>query len=177
MFCTGSTPKIPLIEGSKLPNVFTIKNFEDIAAIKAAAIKAKKIIIVGSSFNSIEVASQLKKFNKNLEIIVIDKNEAPFKKQLGKEIGQILKNFHEKNGIKFYLDKKVNSIAEHVKDNEKTKKIFIESREHQEDLENKNSDDRKNQQNKNKKDFIYGDMIIFATGDSPNNVNYLSFLY
>jgi NAD(P)H-nitrite reductase large subunit len=170
LFCTGSTPKVPLIEGRNLPNIFTIKNLDDISEIKAAAIKAKKIIIVGSSLNSMEVATLLKKFNKNLEIVVIDKNEAPFQKQFGKEIGEILKNLHEKNGIKFKLENKVNSISEYEKDNEKIKKIYIESCKKEENSENENPYDKRNEVKKNKKDFIFGDMIIFATGDSPNNV-------
>lgn len=163
---------MPFIDGRNLPNVFTIKNFDDIRDIKEAAIKANKIIIVGSSFTSLEVATLLKKFNKNLDIVVIDKNEAPFQKVLGKEVGDILKSLHEKNGIKFKLEKKVNSISENEKGKEKIKKIYIESCKKEEESESQSPNDRKNEAYKNKKDFIYGDVVIFATGETPNNVNF-----
>jgi len=118
-----------------------------------------------------EFANLLKRFNRNLEITIIDENETPFQKVLGKEVGGILKQLHEKNGIKFKMDKKVNKISEADKDNLKTKKIFIESCKKDDISENEVSFYKKNEiNNVIKKDFIYADLIIFATGDSPNNV-------
>ncbi len=122
-----------------------------------------------------EVAMQLKKLNKNLEILVIDKHDAPLKKVLGKEIGDKLKLLYEMNGIKFKLEKKVTSISEVDKANKdnKMKKIYIEScKKEESNGENELSSFNKRDESSNKtqKNFIFGDMIIFATGDSPNCV-------
>ena len=74
-----------------MENVFTLRSFKDISSIKSAASKSKNICIIGANFIGLEMASNLKKLNPKANIVVVDKNETPFEKILGKEIGNALK--------------------------------------------------------------------------------------
>ncbi len=116
-----------------------------------------------------EVAYLLRKLNKNLEIVVLDKNEVPFQKILGKEVGNILKDLHLRNGIKLKLERKVSSIVDVERENYKLKKIYLEKFFKEESTEEDNFI-KKKEQTRNKIDYLYGDMVIFATGEMPNNV-------
>ncbi len=71
---------------------------------------------------------------------------------------------HEKNGIKFKLENKLNSIVEVDRDKEKIKKIKLETTKKSE------IEDNKKNNNQNKSSFIYADMIIFSNENSANVV-------
>lgn len=86
----GSAPIIPKIPGSDFNGVFTMRTFQDSENIKAKAKDAKNIVIVGASFIGLESASNLKKAYNNANITIIDNNEFPFEKLLGKEVGKVI---------------------------------------------------------------------------------------
>ena len=90
LIATGSSAKIPLVEGFDLSNVFTLRNYQDLNKIKEKTLKSKKIVIVGAGFIGMEMASSLKQINPKAEVIIIDSNSTPFEKVLGKEIGKAI---------------------------------------------------------------------------------------
>jgi NADPH-dependent 2,4-dienoyl-CoA reductase/sulfur reductase-like enzyme len=73
-----------------LKGVYTLRDFKDNQKIKNAALKAKKIVIVGGGFIGMEMANTLHQINSKAEITVVDSNSTPFQKILGKEVGKIL---------------------------------------------------------------------------------------
>ncbi len=90
LIATGSSAKIPLIEGFDLNNVFTLRNYQDLNKIKQATLTSKKIVIVGAGFIGMEMASSVRLINPKAEVIIIDSNFTPFEKVLGKEIGKAI---------------------------------------------------------------------------------------
>jgi NADPH-dependent 2,4-dienoyl-CoA reductase/sulfur reductase-like enzyme len=74
-----------------LSNVYTLRNYIDNKDIYKAAKDAKNIVIIGGSFIGMEMASNIKQLNPKANITVIDRNNIPFEKILGKEIGMVLK--------------------------------------------------------------------------------------
>ena len=86
----GSAPTIPNIPGFDYNGVFTLRSFQEFENIKKKAEHSKNIIIVGASFIGMESASNLKKAHPNANIIIIDQNEFPFEKILGKEVGKAI---------------------------------------------------------------------------------------
>ncbi len=105
LIATGGVPRKLDVPGSNLNNIFYLRSFDDADKIIAAAEKSKKAVIVGSSFIGMETASSLRK--RNLEITVVSPEKLPFEKKLGTDIGKLLKNLHEENGVKFELNTKV----------------------------------------------------------------------
>ncbi len=87
---TGGSAFLPPLEGKDVQGVFTTRGFSDITAIKKAAENAKDIVIVGANFIGLEMASNIKKLNPKANVTVIERNETPFQKVLGKEIGKAI---------------------------------------------------------------------------------------
>jgi len=111
LIATGGRPKVPPVSGTGLKNVMTLRNFKDMQDIKEAALKAKKIVIVGASFIGMEVAANIKKELKDkVEVTVVDQIKTPFGRVLGDDVGQAIMGLHEKNGVKFMLEKRLKQI-------------------------------------------------------------------
>ena len=72
-------------------NVFFLRTDKDQQAIKEACAKAKKVVIIGASFIGSECASSLKgQFKDEIEIDVINAENTPFERTLGKQVGEFL---------------------------------------------------------------------------------------
>jgi len=111
LIATGARPKVPPVSGTGLNNVLTLRSYKDMEQIKEAAKKAKKIVIVGASFIGMEVAANIKKELKDeVEVTVVDQIKTPFSRVLGDDVGKAIMDLHEKNGVKFTLEKRLKNI-------------------------------------------------------------------
>ncbi|KAF8199659.1 flavoprotein [Pholiota molesta] len=82
---------------------------EDSQKVDAAAQEGKRMVVIGSSFISMELVVAVNQ-RKLASIDVIGMEEFPFEAVLGKEIGAALKKFHEGRGVKFHMSSKVDKI-------------------------------------------------------------------
>lgn len=83
----GGQPKRLPIEGANLPNVYTLRNFQDAQAIRDACVEGQRVVVIGTSFISMELVNAIgKKKLQSLDVIGIE--EVPFEVTLGKEIGR-----------------------------------------------------------------------------------------
>ncbi|KAK7454476.1 Apoptosis-inducing factor 1 [Stygiomarasmius scandens] len=105
----GGTPRKLPIEGVDLENVYTMRGVQDAKKIDSAAQEGKKMVVIGSSFISMELVAALSK-RKLASIDVIGMEEFPFEMVLGKEVGAGLKKYHESQGVKFHMQTKVEKI-------------------------------------------------------------------
>ena len=69
MLATGSEPVRLPIDGASLPHVKTLRTLADSQAIIDAAAKARRAVVIGSSFIGLEVAASLRA--RNLEVDVV----------------------------------------------------------------------------------------------------------
>ncbi|KIK62519.1 hypothetical protein GYMLUDRAFT_41980 [Collybiopsis luxurians FD-317 M1] len=106
----GGTPRKLPIPGVDLENVYTFRGVEDAKKVDSAATEGKKVVVIGSSFISMELVVALSK-RKLASIDVIGMEEFPFEIVLGKEVGAGLKKFHESQGVKFHMQTKVEKIV------------------------------------------------------------------
>jgi NADPH-dependent 2,4-dienoyl-CoA reductase/sulfur reductase-like enzyme len=81
--------------------VFTLRSYDDADSVIAACEQASRIAIIGASFIGIEAAFSLSR--SNLDVTVIAPESVPFEQTLGKELGTLVRNVHEKNDITFKL--------------------------------------------------------------------------
>ncbi|TFK40229.1 flavo protein [Crucibulum laeve] len=109
IIATGGTPRRLPIEGAKLENVYTMRGVSDAQKIDAAAKEGKHLVVIGSSFISMELVAAVSK-RKLASIDVIGMEEFPFEAILGKEVGAGLKKYHESQGVKFHMNTKVEKI-------------------------------------------------------------------
>jgi len=101
LLATGAEPQSLSIEGATLPHVHRLRTVADSRAIIADAQRAKRCVVIGSSFIGLEVAASLR--NRGLEVAVVGPGVVPLAKVLGRELGQFIRNLHEQNGVRFFL--------------------------------------------------------------------------
>jgi NADPH-dependent 2,4-dienoyl-CoA reductase/sulfur reductase-like enzyme len=85
LLATGAEPQTISIQGAELPHVHTLRTLADARAIIAGAQRAKRCVVIGSSFIGLEVAASLRE--RGLEVAVVGKDAIPLEKVLGPEFG------------------------------------------------------------------------------------------
>eukprot|EP01098_Paradermamoeba_levis_P014106 TRINITY_DN6626_c0_g5_i1.p1 TRINITY_DN6626_c0_g5~~TRINITY_DN6626_c0_g5_i1.p1 ORF type:complete len:621 (+),score=214.68 TRINITY_DN6626_c0_g5_i1:223-1863(+) len=104
LIATGGNCRTLKCEGHELKNIFTVRFIEDANGIGEAAKKAKKVVIIGSSFIGMEIAACLVA-KKIPSISVVGMEKVPFERVLGVEIGTVMQQLHESKGIKFHMQR------------------------------------------------------------------------
>ncbi|KJA26356.1 hypothetical protein HYPSUDRAFT_36661 [Hypholoma sublateritium FD-334 SS-4] len=110
ILATGGIPRRLPIEGANLENVYTFRGVDDSKKVDAAAQEGKRVVVIGSSFISMEIVTAINS-RKLASIDVIGMEEYPFEAVLGKVVGAALKKFHEGRGVKFHMSSKVDKIV------------------------------------------------------------------
>ncbi|KII89745.1 hypothetical protein PLICRDRAFT_107672 [Plicaturopsis crispa FD-325 SS-3] len=105
----GGTPRRLPIPGADSDNVYTFRGIEDSKKVDAAAQEGKRMVVIGSSFISMELVAAVSK-RKLASIDVVGMEEFPFEAVLGKEVGKGLKKYHESQGVKFHMQTGVSRI-------------------------------------------------------------------
>ncbi|KAF8529814.1 flavoprotein [Gautieria morchelliformis] len=113
VLATGGTPRRLPIPGGNLSNVLTLRHVEDAQKIDAALKEGQRLVVIGSSFISMELVVAVSQ-RKLASIDVVAMEDYPFERVLGAEVGKGLKNYHEKQGIKFHPAAKVSQIRASV---------------------------------------------------------------
>ncbi|WP_182405028.1 FAD-dependent oxidoreductase [Psychrobacter sp. GP33] len=106
---TGASPIVPPIKGADLNGVYTLRSMDDAKVIKAAS-ENKNVVIVGTGFIGMEVASALAQAGTSKSITVIGQNQRVMGNIISETVSNALIKLHEDNGIKFVLDATVNAI-------------------------------------------------------------------
>ncbi|XP_071448823.1 apoptosis-inducing factor 3 [Hetaerina americana] len=101
---TGSIPRKPEVPGVDLENVLTLRTIVDANKI-AEKSKGKKVVILGTSFIGMEVASYL--CDKASSVTVIGRGGVPFAASLGPQIGERLKRLLEGKGVHFIMNQSI----------------------------------------------------------------------
>lgn len=101
LLATGAEPVRPLIEGTALPHVFTLRTLADARGIIETAKTARRAVVVGSSFIGLEVAASLRA--RGLEVDVVSRDPYPLERVLGAQLGQFIQELHQERGVRFHL--------------------------------------------------------------------------
>lgn len=109
LLATGGKPRQLDVEGADLPNVFTLRSFDDSDHILAAAKNASRAVVIGSSFIGMETAAGLTQ--RGLQVTVVSPDSLPFENILGVEIGQLFQQVHKEQGVCFHLETKAVKFA------------------------------------------------------------------
>ena len=119
---TGAEPKIPSFKGAELDGVYTLRSMDDAKAIKNAS-DNKHVVIVGTGFIGMEVASALMEAGKAASITVIGRNRRVMANIVSESVSNALIKLHEEKGVNFVFGAGVDEInaAEDGTDNENSK--------------------------------------------------------
>ncbi|CED83795.1 flavo protein [Phaffia rhodozyma] len=110
VMATGADPNRLPLDGIDLKNVFQLRGIEDSKKIDAALKEGSKLVLVGSSFISMELAVVASK-RKLASLDVVGMESVPFENVLGKEVGKGFKTYHEKQGVTFHMEAEIDSFV------------------------------------------------------------------
>ncbi|RKP06489.1 hypothetical protein THASP1DRAFT_31694 [Thamnocephalis sphaerospora] len=100
----GKPQRLPNIP-EDMNNVFLLRSAENATAIYSG--KKPQVVIIGSSFIGMEIASVLSQ-QANITVVAIEKE--PFQRVLGERIGAAVRRLHEQNGVSFVMEAMVDGI-------------------------------------------------------------------
>src|SRR5207253_8169575 len=120
LLATGAEPVRLEIAGADLPHVCYLRTLANSRRIIDKAKDAKRAVVIGASFIGLEVAWSLRE--RKLEVAVVGKGSLPLEKVLGRELGALVRETHEANGVKSHLGRKPAAIQDrHVELDDGTK--------------------------------------------------------
>jgi len=120
LLATGAEPVRLAIPGGDLPHVYYLRTLTDSRRIIDKAKSSKRAVVIGASFIGLEVAWSLRE--RKLEVAVVGKGSLPLEKVLGGELGTVIRETHQANGVKFHLGRKPAAIqGRHVELDDGTK--------------------------------------------------------
>jgi len=112
LLATGADCRVPQVPGKEASNIHVLRNVEEASRIYQEC-EGKNLLVVGSSFIGMEVASCLIERCKSITVLGMEK--VPFERVFGKEIGGMMRAFHESKGVKLIMEVTVKEFL--VRDN------------------------------------------------------------
>lgn len=109
----GAAPLRPPLPGMDLPGIFTLRNLQDMDRIKAAAVSAERVLVVGAGFIGLEMAEQLHRIGKQVRIVELQKQVLP---QLDPEMARPLENALREKRIELILGDAIEGFEAHGED-------------------------------------------------------------
>lgn len=97
LLATGGRPRLPPIPGIELDGVLPLRTRADADAIRAAAARGGRAVVVGMGFIGSEVAASLRQLG--LEVTAVEPLRTPLERVLGPEVGAVLAGLHREHGV------------------------------------------------------------------------------
>jgi NADPH-dependent 2,4-dienoyl-CoA reductase/sulfur reductase-like enzyme len=108
LLAPGATPRKLDVSGAELQNVFTLRTLDDSDRIRKALKDASQAVVIGASFIAMESAAALRQ--RGLDVTVVAPEVVPFEHSLGGQIGSMLQDVHEQQGVAFRLGTQVAAL-------------------------------------------------------------------
>ncbi len=106
----GSDARRLSLGGSGAARVRTLRSLADCRALRQAAEKADRAVVVGAGFLGMEAAAALRA--RELEVDVVAPERVPLARALGERLGRFLRSVHEDHGVRFHLEQTVTEVTE-----------------------------------------------------------------
>ncbi|KAF4734720.1 Apoptosis-inducing factor 3 [Perkinsus olseni] len=105
LYAAGADPVVPDILGSDADNVHYLRTAEDATRIADSLRVGHKVLIIGSGFIAMEMASALE--NKGLDIAIVGHDRRPLERILGRKVARFFSAGLEANKMKYYGNSEV----------------------------------------------------------------------
>lgn len=109
LIATGAKAIRPPLVGIDLPNIYSLRTIPDSLKLKAAAIKAKRAVIIGGGFIGLEMAENLTHLGLDVSIIEMATQVMP---PLDADMASFVKTCLENNNIDLQLGQAVESFKQ-----------------------------------------------------------------
>jgi nitrite reductase (NADH) large subunit len=108
ILATGSRPRLPMINGIDLDNVFTFRDLNDAQSLMGRSVRTRRTVIIGGGLLGLEAARAMQRFN--TEVHVVEHSMWLMFRQLDNRAGSYLKRYIESLGIHVHLSERVQRI-------------------------------------------------------------------
>jgi 3-phenylpropionate/trans-cinnamate dioxygenase ferredoxin reductase component len=100
LLATGSEPRRLSVPGAELAGIHHLRTFADSDAIAEAFASGGRAVIAGGGWIGMEVAASARQ--KGLEVALVELEEVPLSRALGREAGQIYAQLHRDHGVELH---------------------------------------------------------------------------
>lgn len=97
LIATGAQPRRLDVSGKRLPGVLYLRSMSDSAAIRSAAAKAKRAVVIGGGFIGMEVASVLAQ--KDIETTLLIREDRVWSRVFTPEMSKFFENYYSGKGV------------------------------------------------------------------------------
>jgi len=109
LLATGAEA-LPLpLPGADLPGVFTLRTVDDADAIRAAALAAGEVTVIGGGWIGAEVAASLRQVD--VAVTMVMRRSLPLERVLGPEVGTVYRDLHLAHGVRIVPDARVEAVV------------------------------------------------------------------
>jgi 3-phenylpropionate/trans-cinnamate dioxygenase ferredoxin reductase subunit len=108
VLATGATPRRAAIPGADAEGVLYLRTKDDSDAIRAVAVKGKKLAIIGGGWIGLEVASGAR--NAGAEVAVLELDPLPLARIVGDRAAEAFASLHRTNGVDLHTNAEVAEI-------------------------------------------------------------------
>ncbi|MGH2406609.1 MAG: NAD(P)/FAD-dependent oxidoreductase [Candidatus Limnocylindrales bacterium] len=108
VLATGSVARALPVPGGDLPGVFMLRTVDEADALRAAALAAGSVIVVGGGWIGAEVAASLRRLG--VEVTMVLSGTLPLEKVVGPEIGAVYRDLHRSHGVQLVPDARVEAV-------------------------------------------------------------------
>ncbi len=104
LLATGAAPRRLNIPGGDLAGAHYLRTLEEADAIRAAAAKAHRAVVIGGGWIGAEVAASLRQLG--LPVALIASGSVPLERVLGTEVGTVYRDLHAEHGVELVMDQR-----------------------------------------------------------------------
>jgi NADPH-dependent 2,4-dienoyl-CoA reductase/sulfur reductase-like enzyme len=109
LIATGARPRRLNVSGASLDGVFTLRSLADSGAIRDAAHRARRAVVVGAGFIGMEVAASLRRVG--LDVTLIHLGVSLFDQLGSRELGDQLASMYREEGVDLLLEEEVRAFG------------------------------------------------------------------
>jgi len=108
VLATGARPRVPPIEGVRLPGVHTLRRIGDSLALRAAFGPGRRVVVVGAGWIGLEVAAAARLAG--AEVTVLEYADVPLRAAMGPLLGDVFARLHRRHGVELRTGVTVEAI-------------------------------------------------------------------
>ncbi|MEZ5527954.1 MAG: FAD-dependent oxidoreductase [Gammaproteobacteria bacterium] len=105
--CTGASPRV-LPMANDLPGVFTLRQADDVMAIRQAMASGKRAVVIGGGYIGLEVAAVMSE--QGLQVTVVEASERLLQRVASPVISDYFRLLHESHGVNVLTSDSVTDI-------------------------------------------------------------------
>jgi 3-phenylpropionate/trans-cinnamate dioxygenase ferredoxin reductase subunit len=97
LLATGAEPRRLAVPGSELDGIHYLRELRDADEIAARLERGGRLVLIGAGWIGAEVAASARQ--KGLEVTIVERDELPLERVLGRELGRIYADVHRDQGV------------------------------------------------------------------------------